>query len=307
MLRLVPTFDVLACWYEYCGWSSWHAHHDRCQPRRTMVEAGFHDEPSPQTDQTEGLLRALSRLMRPRRVVLGVVVLSWLGCGGNVGGGTSLATGGGSSANLGGAAATGGLGYAGSTGTITDCSATSCEAPMCPPNSMAVIFSGQCCPSCQVIDPSCAQVNCLSLNCPSGFITRRLPGACCDTCVSTPSATYPNCETVDCAPAPACPLGYHETYPDWSCCGACEPDPNYCNANSDCITATKDTGCCSCPASISQRQYSDDLCYSSPNAPRSVPAYCTPQSVCTVACGACTFFGMATCQNHTCGMGVLFN
>jgi len=277
-----------------------------------MVDSGFHDERSPQTDQTEGLLRALLRLMRPRRVVFGVVTLSWLGCGGNVGGGTSLATGGGpngvggSSANPGGSTAMGGLGYAGSTGTITDCSETSCEAPMCPPNSMAVIFSGQCCPSCQVIDASCAQVNCLSLDCPSGFIPRRLPGACCDTCVATPSATHPNCEAVDCAPALSCPLGYYPTYPDWSCCGACEPDPNYCNADTDCIVANEETGCCSCPTSISQRRYTDDLCYWSPTAARSVPAYCL-RYTCNVTCGACMPSGIPSCQNHTCGMGVLLN
>ena len=279
-----------------------------------MVDSA-HDERSAQTSQAEGMLRALLRLGRPGRAVFGFALLSWLGCGGSVeqGGGTTLAMGGGSngiggsSAHVGGLSATGGLGYAGNTGTAVDCSALLCEDPMCPPNSTVVTFPGQCCPSCQVIDPSCAQVSCLSVNCPSGFVPRREPGACCDTCVATPNATYPNCEAVDCAPPLTCPLGYHQTYPDWSCCGACEPDPNYCNVATDCTIATKNTGCCNCPTGISQRRYADDLCYLSPSAPRSVPAYCISQYMCTVACGPCAPSGIPSCQNHACGMAVLLN
>ena len=281
-----------------------------------MVDSGSHDERSAHVNQTGVILHALSRLKNRARALFGFVVLPWLGCGGSVeqGGGTSLATDGGSNgvggagAHVGGSMATGGLGYAGSAGAVNGCSATLCEDPMCPPNSRAVTFSGQCCPRCQVIDASCAQVVCLSLNCPSGFAPRRDPGACCDTCITMPGANYPNCGGVcDPLPTTSCPLGHHKTYPDWSCCGACEPDPNYCEADSDCIIATEDTGCCSCPISISKRLYADDPCYSSLDAPRPVPAYCLPQNVCTVSCGACTTGAIPYCQNHTCSSVVGLN
>jgi hypothetical protein len=253
-----------------------------------------------------------------RRFAVALAMLLFLGCGGSVEqggstnssslGGTSNSAGG-SSANVGGMPAAGGLGYAGATGAGVDCSTVACNLVGCPPNSTLVTLVGQCCPSCQAIDSSCASVSCLSVNCPSGFVPRREPGACCDTCAALPGAGYPTCGGT-CGPVSlptTCPIGYHYTYPDWSCCGTCEPDPNYCESANDCMLATKDSGCCSCSTSISNRLYADDPCYSSPNAPRPVPAYCTPQYHCDMACAPCGSGLIPSCSNNVCGVAVLLN
>jgi len=94
-----------------------------------MVDSGSHDERSARANQPCGILHALSRLKNQGRALFGFVVLPWLGCGGSVepGGGTSLATDGGSNgvggagAHVGGSMATGGLGYAGSGGSVVGC------------------------------------------------------------------------------------------------------------------------------------------------------------------------------------------
>lgn len=268
-----------------------------------MINSSFSGEHSKlKSDVTGRTLRAVKQ-----RAVSGLAILLFLGCGGSVGQ-ASLNGAGGSGPSMGGFAATGGLGLVGTGGTGTVCAAVDCSIPICPPDSTLVTFDGQCCPSCKVIDPSCGKISCLTVNCPSGFVVRREPGACCDTCVAAPGAPYPGCEAVDCGPPTTCPLGYYPGFPDWSCCGACEADPNYCESNDDCVIATKDTGCCSCPASISKRLYADDPCYSSPDIPRPLPAYCEPEYVCNgVSCGACQYFGLSICQNHTCGKAVLLN
>jgi hypothetical protein len=262
--------------------------------------------------------------------LLAVQIFALTGCGGSVGGeqnGSATGAGpgvgggaptGGNGNTLGGSAAggnvsaggqaTGGYvaggyagvgGFAGSGGM--NCETVDCAYFDCPPDSVSATLAGSCCPTCIPLAPSCSNVNCAAAtNCPTGFVRQRLPGACCDGCVPVNPPEPPNCMMVNCAPPRDCPLGYRHSQPVYNCCNDCEPDPNYCQVDSDCIVAQKPSGCCGCPSAISTRLYQQDSCYSAVDTPRPIPSECIPDVMCAMICGACPSSGIATCIDHQC-------
>jgi hypothetical protein len=237
-----------------------------------------------------------------------------LGTGGDQAVGGNSGTGGPPGGGQGGATnpgAGGAAGVGGSSIGLVDCSTIACPASNCAPGYTEATFDGDCCPSCVANDPSCANVICATnLNCPSTTVVRRQPGACCDTCVLLPSAPYASCETVDCAPPASCPLGFVSKWASWSCCNPCQPDPNFCETDSDCIWAWDTSQCCGCAESISRRRFNQDYCYSNETSQRPVPASCAPKyqagpggpsyDCSMVSCSACPAAQGVVCSSHTC-------
>ena len=259
-----------------------------------------------------------------------LALLALTGCGGNVGGeqnGNATAAGpgvgggaptGGNGNTVGGSAAGGGVstggqatggylaggysavgGFAGSGGM--NCATVDCAYVECPPNSVSATLAGSCCPTCVLIDASCSNVSCAAAtNCTTGFVRQRLPGACCDGCVAVNPPAPPDCTMTQCALPANCPLGYRHSQPVYNCCNDCEPDPNYCEVDSDCIMAQKPSGCCGCATAISVRLYQQDSCYSAVDAPRTIPSECIPDVMCAMVCGACQDYRVAMCDRHQC-------
>jgi hypothetical protein len=113
----------------------------------------------------------------------------------------------------------------------------------------------------------------------------------------------PACPEIACNPDLECPLGYTAGDGSNGCCFECVPDPLYCEADSDCIVATRPRGCCFCPDVISSRLHDEDPCWLT--ADDLAPSECLGDVACDVACAPCPDPGVPNCVDHHCE-GVVF-
>ncbi|MES1184297.1 MAG: hypothetical protein ABUL60_10805 [Myxococcales bacterium] len=190
------------------------------------------------------------------------------------------------------------------------------SSPECEPNK--VLRRGEDYRSCEWIS-SCADVSCAyggselpvddaqppTLTCAQGYDVGLPAGACCYDCVRNEEPLEPiTCEACPDTP-PSCANGYRAVTRPGACCPECVADPDYCNADADCVLAKRPANCCACVVAVSTRRLDADDCYTGVSDARATPDGCQPDFVCAVVDCACPaeIPGTAVCFEHHCSAG----